>query len=256
MKKTLWILIWVLALQLAYAQAYKHGEFLKYRIHYFFFNAGYATLQLKEEQVGGKKMYHAVGLGKSASLSSLVMKINDRYETWFDEQGRPHRFIRDIEEGNYKKDVEFLFHHEQNLLQVIDKLNNNVRQFKVPSDVQDMLSVYYALRNVNTSGLKKGDFIEQKIFFDYELYPFKMKILGREYIKTKFGYIRALILRPYVPAERVFKEEESLTVWVSDDENKIPLRIEAKLLVGSIKADLTEFRGLKFPIHFSKRKPE
>ncbi len=250
------MLISLLFLSVFNAQAYKDGEYLKFRIHYFFFNAGYATLKLKEVQVNGRKMYHAIGTGRSSSLSSVVMKINDRYETWFDEEGRPHRFIRNIHEGNYRKNVEFIFHHDKNLLQVIDKLDNTVRQFKVPADVQDMLSVYYVLRNVDTSKLKAGDFIEQNIFFDYELYPFKMKILGRKYIKTKFGWTRALVLRPYVVAERVFKEEESLTVYVSDDENKIPLLIEAKLLVGSIKADLVEFGNLKYPIVFYRKKPK
>jgi len=121
--------------------------------------------------------------------------------------------------------------------------------------VQDMLSVYYAMRNVDTSNLKPGDFIEQNIFFDYELYPFRMKIIGREVIKTKFGYIKTLVLRPYVVADRVFREEESLTIWVSDDENKIPLLIEAKLLVGSIKASLVKYKNLKYPIKFSKKRP-
>ncbi len=232
------------------AQAYRGGEFLRYRIHYFFLNAGYATLSLHESQMNGKHVFHAVGLGKTSVLSSLVMDVNDRYETYFDDRNRPLRFIRHIREGNYHKNVEFIFHHDQNLLQVIDHLRNNVKSYHVPPGIQDMLSVYYKLRNVDTSKLKKGDFISEDLFFDNEIYHFKMKILGRQTINTKFGKIRTIVLRPYVQAERVFKEQESLTVWVTDDENKIPVRIRAKLLVGSIKADLVEYRGLKYPIHF------
>ncbi len=255
MKKIIFFfLIFTLLYQPVRSQAYQSGEYLRYKIHYFFLNAGYATIKLEKKKINGKDVYHAIGTGKSSSFSSLVMKINDRYETFFDENNRPLRFIRNIHEGNYKKNVEFIFHHDSNTLQVIDKLNQNVRKFQVPPDVQDMFSAYYALRNIDTSKLKKGDFISQNLFFDYELYPFKMKILGREVIKTKFGYIKALVLRPYVQAERVFKEKESLTVWVSDDENKIPLRIEAKLLVGSIKADLVEFKNLKYPIRFKKKR--
>ncbi len=232
------------------AQAYKDGEFLKYRIHYFFFNAGYATLQLKEENMGGRKVFHAIGKGYSSSVSSMVMDIDDLYETWFDEQNRPQRFIRHIKEGNYHKHVEYIFHHEQNMLQVIDHLKVKVNKFKIPDGIQDMLSAYYALRNIDTSRLKKGDFIEQDLFFDGEVFHFKMKILGRKIISTRFGKIKTLVLRPYVQSGRVFKEDESLTVWVSDDENKIPIRIKAKILVGSIKADLIEFKNLKYPIHF------
>jgi len=252
MKKFFAVLWFVAAVATGYAQAYKDGEFLKFRIHYFFVNAGYATLRLDSLHMNGRPVYHAVGLGRSSSLSALVMRVNDRYESYFDLQNRPLRFIRNIEEGTYRKNVEFIFHHDRHTLQVIDKLRNKVKTFKVPADVQDMVSVYYAMRNVDTSKLKAGDFIEQNIFFDDELYPFRMKILGREVIKTKFGYIKALILRPYVVADRVFKEEESLTIWVSDDENKIPLLIEAKLLVGSIKASLVKYKNLKYPIRFSK----
>ncbi len=237
-----------------FAQAYKDGEYLKYRIHYGWLDAGEATLRLEEKNIAGKKMFHAVGKGKTTALAAWVIRVRDLYETYFDEQNRPFRFIRNIHEGNYKKNVEFIFNHDNHTLQVIDKIRNDVQMFHVPPGIQDMLSVYYKLRNVNTDTLKKGDFISETLFFDYDIFHFKMKILGREIIKTKFGYVKTLVLRPYVEAERVFKEEESLTVWVTDDENKIPVRIKAKLLVGSIKADLTEFRNLKYPVYFSRKK--
>ena len=251
MKKFLFIITFFYLIQIQ-AQAYQNGEFLKYRIHYGWINAGEATLKLEEKYMSGKKMYHAVGKGRTTSLAAWVIKVNDLYETYFDEHNRPFRFIRNIHEGNYKKNVEFIFNHDNHTLQVIDKLTNKVRQFKVQPGIQDMLSVYYKLRNIDTDTLKTGDYITETLFFDYDTFRFKMKILGRQVIKTKFGYIKTLVLRPYVEAERVFKEEESLTVWVTDDKNKIPVRIQAKLLVGSIKADLVEFRNIKYPLYFSK----
>jgi hypothetical protein len=72
-----------------------------------------------------------------------------------------------------------------------------------------------------------------------------LKFIGLEDLKTKFGVISTKIFRPYVQAGRVFKEQESLTVWISDDDNKLPVRIKASLAVGSIKADLEQFKGLK-----------
>ena len=83
------------------------------------------------------------------------------------------------------------------------------------------------------------------MFFDNENYKFKLKFLGRETLKTEFGKVPCLVFRPFVQAGRVFKEKESLTVWVSDDDNKIPLLIKADLAVGSLKATLTEFKGLQ-----------
>jgi len=248
-----WVLFMPFWLQ---GQAYRDGEYLKYKVHYFFINAGYASLGVEETHLNGQPVFHATGLGKSTALSSLVMDVDDRYESYFDRQNRPLKFIRKVHEGDYRKDVELDFDHQRHLVKVIDKLHHEVQWFHVPEGVQDMLSSYYALRNVDASRLKKGDFIDQDLFFDNELYHFRMKVLGRETIRTKYGWIRTIVLRPYVQAERVFKEEESLTVWVSDDENKIPLRIKAKLLVGSIKADLVEYRNLKYPIHFSETSDE
>jgi hypothetical protein len=85
------------------------------------------------------------------------------------------------------------------------------------------------------------------MFFDKENYGFKLKYLGEESIDTDFGEIETLKFRPYVMAGRVFKEEESLTLWVSKDKNKVPLRIKADLAVGSLRADLEAFKGLKHP---------
>ncbi|MCB0475521.1 MAG: DUF3108 domain-containing protein, partial [Flavobacteriaceae bacterium] len=99
---------------------------------------------------------------------------------------------------------------------------------------------------------KKGDEISLKMFFDEKNYTFKLKFLGRETINTKFGKVATAKFRPYVQSGRVFKEEESLTVWVSDDKNKIPLLIKASLAVGSLRADLDAYKGLanSFPIIF------
>jgi hypothetical protein len=93
--------------------------------------------------------------------------------------------------------------------------------------------------------LKSGQEIKINMFFDKENFDFKLKFLGREMIETKFGKVASLKFRPYVQSGRVFKEKESLTIWVSDDKNKIPVRLQADLAVGAIKADLEAYRGLK-----------
>jgi len=114
-------------------------------------------------------------------------------------------------------------------------------------NIQDMVSAYYYLRNkIEVDGLKPGDEFQTDMFFDKENFGFKLKYLGEEVIRTKFGKVKTLKFRPYVMAGRVFKEEESLTLWVSNDKNRIPLRIKADLAIGSLRADLEAFRGLKY----------
>ena len=116
------------------------------------------------------------------------------------------------------------------------------------SNIQDLVSAYYFLRNnYQTNTIQKGDVVKLNIFFDAETFLFKLKFLGRETIKTKFGKVKCLKFRPYVMAGRIFKEEESLTLWVTADRNKLPIKIKADLSVGSLRADLVALKGLKHP---------
>ncbi len=230
--------------------AYKPGEHFKFKIHYGIFNAGYATLDLKTGNFKGKNLYHAIGKGWTTGLSRWIMKVNDLYESYFDDDNKPHRFIRKIDEGGYTKDKELHFDTAHKKVTVINKEKNTAEQYNIPSNIHDMVSVFYYLRNYDTSHLKPGDEISVKLFFDEEIYPFKLKFLGKDVLKTPVGKINSLKFRPLVQSGRIFKENESLTVWVSDDKNKIPLLIKAKLLIGSLKASLIEYRGLKYPVNF------
>ena len=230
-------------------RAFDVGEWFKFRIHYGIVNAGYATLEVKEDVKNNRKVFHAIGRGYTTGMTKLFFKVDDDYESFFDkETGNPYQYIRKIDEGGYKKDQEGFFNQGSDKILVKDYKNNNEKTFPVPNNVQDILSTFYYLRNHPTiDKLKVGESISIDMFFDEDTTKFKLKYIGKEDLETKFGTIPTMIFRPYVQAGRVFKEQESLTVWISDDDNKIPLRIEASLAVGSIKADLDGFKGLKYP---------
>ena len=229
--------------------AFKTGELIKFRVHYGLVNAGYATLEIKETVKNNKNVYHVIGKGYTTGVTKVFFKVEDNYESFFDKTtGRPYQSIRKINEGGYTKDQEAFFNQNNNTVLLKDYKKNIEKTITVPQGVQDVVSCFYFLRNYpGIDQLKKGDAIEFNMFFDDEVFKFKLKYLGNEDIKTKFGKISAMIFRPSVLAGRVFKEDESLTVWVSNDKNKIPLRIKANLAVGSLKADLEEYKGLKYP---------
>lgn len=238
--------------------AYDVGEYLKYRIHYGFINAGFATLEIKEAVKNNKKVYRAIGRGYTVGMSRFFFKVEDNYESYFDkETNKPYQFVRKIDEGGYIKDQEGFFNQSTKKILVKDYKNNKEKTFSVTENVQDILSTFYFLRNhPEVENLKEGESIIVDMFFDDEIYKFKLKFLGKENIKTKFGTIQSLIFRPLVQSGRVFKEEESLTVWISADENKIPLRIKADLAVGSLKADIDGFKGLKNPFIIKNKNNE
>ena len=229
--------------------AYDTGEWFKFRIHYGFVNAGYATLEVKEAVKDNKKIYHAIGKGYTVGMSRLFFKVDDNYESYFDkETNKPYQFVRKIDEGGYTKNQEGFFNQATNKVLVKDYKGKTEKTVSVTENVQDIISTFYFLRNhPNIDKLKVGESIVVDMFFDDEVFKFKLKFIGREDLKTKFGTAPTMMFRPIVQSGRVFKEEESLTVWISDDDNKIPLRIKASLSVGSIKADLESFKGLKNP---------
>ena len=251
MKKTLLIFVILLTSHFLNAQqesAFQEGEWFKFKMSYSgFLKAGNATLEVKETSLNNKEVYHVVGKGWTTGMIKWFFRVKDRYESYFDKYTiKPYKFIRNIDEGGHTKDLEIDFDQDNNKALVFDKKNKTKKTFSTPLNVQDMVSTYYYLRNnIDVAKLKVGDEIRTDMFFDEENYGFKLKYLGEETIDTDFGTIRALKFRPYVMAGRVFKEEESLTLWVSKDKNKVPLRIKADLAVGSLRADLEAFKGLK-----------
>jgi len=249
MKKIIIVLLLATIGVQAQEKAFDVGEWFKFRIHYGLVNAGYATLEVKEATKNGKKVFHAVGNGYTTGMTKFFFKVNDDYQSFFDKKtGQPYQFVRKIDEGGYKKNQEGFFNQSANTVLVKDYKNKTEKTIAVTENVQDMVSAFYYLRNhPNIDKLKVGESIAIDMFFDDETTKFKLKFMGKEVISTKFGNVNSLIFRPYVQAGRVFKEEESLTVWISDDDNKVPLRIKASLAVGSLKADLEGFRGLAYP---------
>ncbi len=262
MKKVFTLLTFVFCLQVSFAQeksAFQSGEWFKFRMSYSgFLKAGNATLSINETTLDGKKVYHVVGKGWTTGAIKWFFKVKDRYESYFDkETGMPYKFIRKIDEGGHTKDIEIKFDHNKKEAHVNNKKHKTNKTISIEEQVQDMVSAFYYLRNnYDTDEIKKDDVVELNMFFDEENYRFKLKYLGAETIKVTVNgsrvKVKTLKFRPYVMAGRVFKEEESLTLWVSADKNKIPLKIKADLAVGSLRADLEAFKGLKhqFEIQF------
>lgn len=252
MKKIFTIIISLVVLNVTAQshQAFADGEWFRFRIHYGVFNASFATLEVKETTFKNKPVYHVVGKGKSTGLLHLFFKVDDNYETFVDKNtGSPLRFIRQIDEGGHTKDIQIDFDHSSNTAHVFNRKHNTRESFTVQENVHDMLSSFYYLRNnLNVDDISPGEMMTLNMFFDNENHDFKLKFLGREVVKTKMGNIAALKFKPYVLAGRVFKEKESLTIWVSDDGNRMPVKIKADLAVGSLDASLDAFKGLKHPL--------
>ena len=230
-------------------QAFKSGEELKFKVKYGWFKTSEATLSISSTSLDGVPVYRIHGYGKSTGMLDWFFRVRDNFESYIDQKsGFPLKFIRKTNEGGHRKDRMIQFQHHLDSAIVNDYKRKTKSTHYIKKETQDMLSALYTLRNtVDENNLKEGEVFLLNLFFDEENFGFKAKFLREEVIETDFGKVKTLVFRPYVQAERVFKEEESVTIWVSKDQNKIPLKIEADLAVGSITASLDSYKNLAYP---------
>jgi hypothetical protein len=225
--------------------AFKGGEWLRYKMSYSgFLRAGTAILEVEETVLNGNKVFYTKGSGWTSGLIKWFFKVEDVYESYFDKDTiKPYVFKRKIDEGGYKKHRITNFDYNANKAYVQDFLKQ--KDTAIPfSNVQDILSSFYYLRNQDVKGLKRGDEIAVDMFMDSQVYPFKLRFLGKEVLNTKFGKIKTLVFRPLVQSGRIFKAQESVTIWITNDYNKIPIKMKADLSVGSLRAELEAYKGL------------
>jgi len=226
--------------------AFAAGEELKYRLHYGFIDAGEAVISVKssKKKIRDRETLHVVGIGRTLKGFNWMFKVDDKYESYIDKEGVfPWIFSRRVNEGGYKINQDYTFFQHKNAVD-----NKEGKQFATPSSVQDMISAFYYARTLDFSNVKKGDVFNIETFMDDELYTLSIKFVEKETIKLRTGKYKCLKFVPVVQEGRIFKSNDDLQVWITDDGNKIPILAKAKVLVGSIKMELTEYEGLLNPI--------
>jgi hypothetical protein len=245
---------WIINENRTPVNSYGAGEKLEYRVHYGLINAGEAKIEVNDKLyiVNDKICLKAVCSGRSTGAFDLMMKIRDSWGSYIDTVSQsPQKGFRDIQEGKYKLKEATYFDLKNKAVTVdreTDKKSSSV--FKIPTEVQDIVSGLYFIRNVNYSNLKIGDTIGIHAFLEEKMYDFKVKYLGRGSVDCKFGDIKCIKLSPLMEKNGLFENGNSIRFWLSDDKNKIPIRIEADMFVGKVAVDLKAYKGLRYPIEF------
>ncbi len=222
--------------------AFTFNEKLEFRVHYGIINAASVSMEVlgTAEEVYSRKCYHIKAEGKTLKSFDWAYKVRDRFDTYMDQEAlTPIKFTKNVEEDKYKDDDLVVFKNAKK------KLYSKKGDLTMPLYTQDVISALYYIRNLDLANAKIGQQYPIDVYLDNKIYNLGFKYAGRETLKTDIGTVKCIKLVPTLIVDRVFKSKDDMTVWISDDANKIPIRVKAEIMVGSVKVDITKYSGLK-----------
>jgi len=227
--------------------AFKPGEKATYRVQYhcggLWMSAGEVTFSCEESTLNNRPVYHVVGYGETYKSYDWFYKVRDKYESYIEEQTlQPLKFIRDVNEGGYS------IYNNVSFNQHTHKATSTNGTYTIPESTQDVLSGIYWARNIDFSKMSPGQKINMNMFIDDTTYAIYIKYDGTENLTTAAGTFNCIKFKPLLINGTMFKGGEKMTVWVTNDENRVPVRVESEIAVGSIAADLYKWEGLSHPM--------
>jgi hypothetical protein len=236
--------------------SFSRGEKMSFRLHYGIFNAGRADFEVHPDlyKVNNRTCNKITVFGRSVGAFEMIVNIRDTWGSYMDTTSLiSQRSYRDIKENNYvlKEYVNF-FPLEGRAHVERHRKGIHHNDYQIPNNIHDIISGFYFLRTINYNELKVGTIIKIDAFFENELYDFTIRYDGLDNVKTKFGKTKAIKLTPIMPENSLFEGKNSITCWLSNDENRMPLKVRAKMFVGSVDIDLESFSGLRNPSCFKR----
>lgn len=249
---SLWIFS-TLSLAQSKNTAFTYGEELHFEVSYGWLDLAEAKLQIAKRPIteGEKALFKIDAFGKTKGAATIFGRVNDNWGTHLDTGSLlPTLSYRHIEEGKYRKHEKVYFDqvNRRAKMELYDRENKaikEVKEFSLPGQVQDLVSGFYLLRTMNLANLKVGEEILIRGFFDKEIYNLKLIFEGTELLETSLGKKETYIFSPHVPKNKLFRGEYPVKVWVTKDQNKIPVKIKANLFVGSLNIDIATAKGLR-----------
>lgn len=237
--------------------AFREGEIITYQVSYnwgpIWVNAGLVTFSVVSEKYLGQEAFHLKSIGETYASYDLIFKVRDYFESWIDPVTfRTFEFRRDIYEGGYYLFNNLRFDYTNHKVFSNTKSNNNPRRtdtLKMLPVFFDMLSAVYFTRTMDLANLKPNVKIPIWVLIDDNYYAIYIRSLGKEIIESSDGVkYRCVKFAAKMVQGTIFRGEEDVLIWVTDDANKIPVYIEAKIIVGTVKVYLKGTKGLKNPI--------
>ncbi len=214
--------------------AFDAGEWFHFSVQYGFVKAGDALMQVEGiEDVNGHQCYHLVSKAESSGFFSLFFKVRDKIDSFLDKNHLvSRRFSKKIHEGKHRKNSSVEFNHDRGVASYSDGTEVEL----IPC-AQDILSAFYYVRILR---LNVGERVSVPCHTDKKNYPLEVIVHRRETVKTPAGRFDCLVIEPVLKSEGIFSQKGRLTIWLTDDERRIPVIMKSKVAVGSISAILTD----------------
>jgi len=237
--------------------SFRRGEVIHFKMTYGFFTVGKGSAHIAPTyyKINNRDCFKVDVFGKTVGMVDWVADVDDQWGAYIDTAALiPHQFYRKIREGRYKKDEWTNFDQANKKIEV-KSMNHKTGKMRDPKHydaqgyVRDMIGGFLYLRVMDFSKLKVGDTVPITGFFEDEFYKLGIVYKGKETIKLKVGRVRALKFQPVMPKNKMFDGENSVVAWFSDDKNRIPLKIDAEMFIGSAGVELVGFSGLKHPLN-------
>ncbi|PVX52213.1 uncharacterized protein DUF3108 [Balneicella halophila] len=260
MKKTVILLIALSAFSVSHLNAqciennaFTAGEKLEFTGYYnwglLWVNAGKITMNVKKTEFLGKPAYELKGIGRNAKAFDMFFSLRDTLTSVVDKETLiPYSLDRITNEGSYKARHVYTYNYSNNTINAFINKKGKQKNSSIPFNgcVTNLMNVLYYARNIDYEALNKGDRIPIKMLVDAEISNVEIRYRGKEEIKTKSGLkVKCYRITPVLPNGAMFEDGDGMSVWLTQDENKVPVMVEAKIRVGSVKGVLKNYSGLK-----------
>jgi hypothetical protein len=225
---------------------FQEGEVLSYKLKYGLFTAAEATIKVlgSDLKFDNKPTYRLVVDAQTSGTFDIFYKVRDHYDSYIDRTDlTPYFYQENIREASYRRTDKARFHQDAK------KVVANKGTFATPTtQTFDLVSAYYFARSLDISKLKIGDKFKLNYFLGDEISALEIEYVGKENVKSKLGNIRCLKFSPSIKPGRIFRKDSKLFLWITDDGNRVPVKAEVEILVGSVTLEIKSAEGLKYPI--------
>jgi hypothetical protein len=238
-------------------RAFQAGEVIEFDVYYnwglIWVDAGWVTFSVEKKEFNNKPVLHFVGEGSSKKNWDWFYKVRDKYQSYNDSANlKPIKYLRDSHDGSdwVYNDVTFDFKKNKAIAYFRSKEFPKERTdtVKINFSTFDPMSMIYYARSLNYETMKVGEEMPITIFLDNKVYYRKIVYAGKETITTDYGTFKCIKFKPSLIPGTIFKEGDAMTVWVTDDDNRVPIQVFTPISVGSVKVYLKKATGLVHPL--------